>query len=180
MKKVSMLLMTIVAAGLLAACQQTEQADQTGATEEVAAVDVEAAQAAIEGSNETWQKAALAGDAATIASLYTADALLLPPYSERVEGKAAIEAYIGEMLATAGISAFDVVTSKTDIEGDLAYSTGTYTMTLTGPDGAGIEDRGKWLGVFRNVDGAWLMVADTWNGDLAPGGEAPATEPAAE
>lgn len=174
MKHLSTFLATIVAVGLIAACQQTQEAEQAGATEEAAATDLEAAKAAIEGSNETWEQAALAGDAATIAGLYTTDAILLPPGAERVEGRGAIEAYLAEMLASAQISSFDIVATNTEIEGDLAYSTGTYTMGMTGPDGAAIEDAGKWLGVFRNVDGQWLMVADTWNSDLGPGGEAPA------
>jgi uncharacterized protein (TIGR02246 family) len=48
--------------------------------------------ATIEKLNEAWT-AAFKGDAAAVAALYTEDAYALPPGSEMVKGRAAIEAF---------------------------------------------------------------------------------------
>ena len=41
--------------------------------------------------------------------------------------------------------------------GDVAYGSGTSTFTATGPDGAPIEERTRWVAGFRKVDGEWLI-----------------------
>jgi ketosteroid isomerase-like protein len=52
--------------------------------------------------------------------------------------------------------------------GDLAYTIYTYQMSLDGPNGKPITDQGKDMAVWKKQsDGAWKMVADTFNSDLA-------------
>ncbi len=52
--------------------------------------------------------------------------------------------------------------------GDLAYTIYTYQMTLNGANGKPITDQGKDMAVWKKqLDGAWKMVADTFNSDLA-------------
>jgi ketosteroid isomerase-like protein len=53
--------------------------------------------------------------------------------------------------------------------GDMVYSQGTYTMTMTNPKTKEpITDKGKYLTVYtKQADGSWKVVADTFNSDSA-------------
>jgi len=52
--------------------------------------------------------------------------------------------------------------------GDMVYSQGTYTMTMTNPKNKKktITDKGKYLTIYsKQADGSWKVVADTYNSD---------------
>ena len=51
--------------------------------------------------------------------------------------------------------------------GDMVYSQGTYTMTMTNPKTKKpMTDKGKYLTVYtKQADGSWKAVADTYNSD---------------
>jgi ketosteroid isomerase-like protein len=51
--------------------------------------------------------------------------------------------------------------------GDMVYSEGTYTMTMTNPKTKKpMTDKGKFLTVYmKQADGSWKAVADTFNSD---------------
>jgi len=58
--------------------------------------------------------------------------------------------------------------------GDLAFSSGAYEVTLNDPTGKPVNDRGKFLEVWKKqADGKWKCTMDIWNSDL------PASAPAA-
>jgi ketosteroid isomerase-like protein len=51
--------------------------------------------------------------------------------------------------------------------GGLAFAQGTYEMTMTGPQGSPVTDRGKYIDVWKKqADGAWKVVADIFNSDM--------------
>lgn len=144
-----------------------EAADDAGSAEEVAgggsAADAEQAVAAV---NERWRQAALAGDAAALASLYAEDAVLLAPGMPTAKGRAAIQSAFGTIFQSPPSS----VTIESDAtivseSGELAFDHGTYTMSGTTPAGEAWQDTGKFLGVLRNTGGEWTYIADTWNSD---------------
>jgi len=99
------------------------------------------------------------------AKLFAATAVFMPPNQRAVTGEANIEAW---MKAFPPISAFDVKVANRDGQGDVAYVTGIYIMTITPPGGKPMADSGKYLTVNRRQpDGSWLIVADIFNSDLA-------------
>ncbi len=168
----------VVAAALIAGCQQ-EPATETGSTTETestevaSAVDPAAVRQAVEDAVAGWESAALAGDAAALAALYAEDAVLQPPNAPKAVGRAAIEADVAEMFAATPFTAIDIVVDGSEVStsGDIAWAHGSYTSTNT-VNGAPYEDTGKWLSVYENYDGQWLHVADTWNSDTPlPGTE---------
>lgn len=114
--------------------------------------------------DETWEQAYMSGDPAAVASIYSDDARLFPPNGEMTQGKEAVEAVFGEMMA-AGLG-IDLQTLEAMESGDLGYSVGTYE--LTGPDG-NVVDRGKYMDIFRKVGGEWKMTNDIWNSDMPAG-----------
>ncbi len=110
---------------------------------------------------DVWQSAYDAKDPAASAAIYAEDGALLPPNSETISSRAAIEAYLTESLAS-GIS---VGLKDTEVyaHGDVGYMAGTYTVTDAG--GATI-DKGKYVDIWRQVDGKWQISRAIWNSNL--------------
>jgi ketosteroid isomerase-like protein len=103
-------------------------------------------------------------DWASVAALYTENAVLMPPEMHALSGRVAILEW---MKAFPPISMFDLRVISIDGDGALAYVTGKYIMTYTPPGRKPVADTGKYLAVHRRqADGSWPMVADMFNSDL--------------
>ena len=125
---------------------------------------------AIKETEAAWSKTALAKDAEKFTGYYADDASLLLADMPMVEGKEAIGKTVKEMMGDPNFSLsfqgsrFDVAKS-----GDLGYSHGSYTMTVTNPKTKkAVTDKGKYLTVFRKqADGTWKAAQDMVNSDGA-------------
>jgi len=106
-------------------------------------------------------------------ALFTEDAISMPPNQAAVQGKAAILAWEESFPP---ISNFQEQSVELEGQGDLAYDRGTYSMTVTPPGAAPIEDRGKYLFILRKqADGSWKFLRVMYNSDLPlPAPEKPA------
>jgi uncharacterized protein (TIGR02246 family) len=131
--------------------------------------DTRAADAqAIRGLEEAAQKNAASKDADTWATFFAEDASGLFPGDQILNGKAAIKAAMATYFADPNFSLTQqstrTVTSKA---GDLAYSQGTYTITLTNSKTKKpMTDKGKYLTVYKKqTDGSWKVVAHAFNFD---------------
>lgn len=102
------------------------------------------------------------GDWNAVSGYYADDAVLLMPNADAMRGTAAIRAGFNSMN---GMNARLNLTSDRVVQsGDLAYETGTYTMSMTPSGGNAMNDRGKYLTVWRRqADGTWKIVADAIN-----------------
>jgi ketosteroid isomerase-like protein len=95
--------------------------------------------------------------------LYTEDAIQLPPNQAAVQGKAGIQAW---HEAFPPFSNFQEQSLEIEGQGGLAYDRGTYSMTLTPPGAAPIEDHGKYLIIWRKqADGSWKVAREMFNSD---------------
>jgi ketosteroid isomerase-like protein len=121
-----------------------------------------AVRAAIEKTNKKFVDGAAKGDAAVIASAYTADAIAFPANSEAVTGKPAIQKMWQSVLES-GITGFELTTTEVDSAGNLAYEVGTYVLKMK--DGT-VADRGKYCVVWKRVNGEWLLHRDIWTTNL--------------
>lgn len=119
----------------------------------------------VETGEQAWLKAFNSGDAAGVAAMYAENARLLPPNADILNGRATIEPFIKDFVATGAQLTFDLL----DVHeaGDLCVSVGTYRMTIPGAP----EDRGKFIEVWkRQPDDAWRIIDDIFNSSLpAPG-----------
>jgi uncharacterized protein (TIGR02246 family) len=123
---------------------------------------------AIRDLDEQWSKAAGAKDVDKTVSFYADDALVMPPNGAAATTKEAIRALWKDFLTDASLS---WKTKKVEVaqSGDLAFSSGTYEVKLNDPTGTPVNDRGKFLEVWKKqTDGTWKCVADMWNSDLRP------------
>jgi uncharacterized protein (TIGR02246 family) len=95
-------------------------------------------------------------------SLYAEDAVMLPPNAPAIFGRDAIRASFREMFAAQDLKV-EIEALETVVEGDLAYVAGRYRM-WTG-DGT-LVDRGKYVDIWRAVNGQWLIHRDIRNSSL--------------
>jgi uncharacterized protein (TIGR02246 family) len=137
-----------------------------------AATKTSADEAAIRAQTASWEKAYNGGDAKGVAAQYAEDALLLPPGSPGVSGRAAIqEFFVKDIAATKAAGAVFVLSPMTDVgvSGDMGWESGTYKVTVKGA----VVETGKFLSVSRKKDGKWHYIRDTWNADAPPAPSAP-------
>lgn len=112
--------------------------------------------------SERWEEGLNGGDIEMLASMYTADAQLMPPNSQMMQGSDAVRAEFGEMIEdgfTADLESLDAAVS-----GDLGYRVGTYTIFA--PDDSAV-DTGKYIELWRKTAAGWQITHDIWNSDLA-------------
>lgn len=127
------------------------------------------ARAEIEAANKEFMAALSSGDAAGVTAFYTEDAKLLPPNSEILEGREAIQAFWQGGMDM-GIKECKLETVIVEAQGDAAYEIGTYTLTIEPPGGPVITDKGKYLVVWKRQDGSWKLHADSFHTSLPAAG----------
>jgi ketosteroid isomerase-like protein len=141
------------------------------------AVDTKAAEDAVRAADAAWSKAAAALDVAAAGSYYADDAVVMPPNSPIVNGKAAAQQAWAAMLVPGNSVSWTASTVTSAGSGDLVYVQGTYTASMKGPNGKAMADQGKYLEVWKKqADGSWKAVEDIWNSDMP----AVAVKPAAK
>lgn len=118
--------------------------------------------AEIEAADKDFVAALGRGDAAGIARLYTAGARLLPPNTEMMKGRQAIQSFWQSGIDM-GIKAATLEAVEVEARDDMAYEIGKYTLTIQTPDGQTIRDTGKYLVVWKCQDGSWKLDVDMWN-----------------
>ncbi len=110
-----------------------------------------------------WEAARAAGDADALAETYTEDAKVLPPGVPVVEGRAAIRTFFRNLFETRPESA-DFDEREIVVFGDYTYRQGSYSLPL--PDGS--IEYGKFIQLWKNVDGTWKLHRSMWSPNGPP------------
>jgi len=142
----------------LAGCAQPTQAPAPTPPPDTRAAD----EAAIRAAVKEWSASAQAKDADKFTSVYAEDAVVMMEDAPDVSGKAAIgEAMTGMMQDPNFALSFEASKVVVARSGDLAYETGTYTMTMSDAKRKPATDRGQYVVVWqKQADGAWKVVID--------------------
>ncbi len=128
-----------------------------------APVDKAKIRKAIEAQNEKFMEAVSNGDAAALADLYTENGQTMPPNSDIVTGKEAIQQGFQSMIDM-GIKKLTLNTIEVDGMGETVYEVGKYSIFV---DGDKITDSGKYIVIWKDVKGIWKLHRDIWNSSLA-------------
>ena len=121
---------------------------------------------AIASANQKFMDAFSRSDAAGIAALYTEDARLLPPDSQMITGREAIQSFWqGAMDMGLKEAKLDIV--EVESAGNLAYEISRFALSGEQPGGESIKLTGKYVVVWKNQDGVWKLHVDIWNADAA-------------
>jgi uncharacterized protein (TIGR02246 family) len=120
---------------------------------------------AIKAVADQYVKATLAGDAKTIASLYTEDAVEMPPNEPMIKGRAAIEQHYEKLFKMGKISAFTLTHLSTQSSGNIGYDVGTYNQHMMPAGGSERTETGKYTVVLRRSGGEWKVAYAIYNSD---------------
>ena len=154
--------LTVLAASLvLGGCRQAVPEVDAGARH------------AIEAAVSRYVAASNQGDAEALTSLYTEDAVLLPPDHAPVQGRDAI----GDFWRQGTDTGLEVRTLRVEVDGSVGYLVGEYNLPSTEEEPA---DSGKYVMCLRRQrDGSWKLSADIWNSSAGeePAADAPAPSP---
>ncbi len=142
----------------------------------VSAADTKNIEQALRDLDAQWSAAAGAKDIEKTISFYSQDAIVLPTNAPAATTKDAIRNTWKELLASPGLT-ISWKTTKVEVakSGDIAYTTGTYELTMNDASGKPVPDHGKYVEVWKKqTDGKWKVAVDIWNSDLPLSAAAPA------
>jgi ketosteroid isomerase-like protein len=106
------------------------------------------------------------GDGAGVGQYYASDAVLMPPNSAAVHGRANIgNTWAG--FSRMGGTNMKLSTTELVAHGDMAHEMGTYSLDIKPAKGATIHDHGKFIVIWkRDPKAGWQLYRDIWNTDI--------------
>jgi uncharacterized protein (TIGR02246 family) len=123
---------------------------------------------AVQDLETSWLKDSNSKDADKWASYFAEDGSGLYPGVATLNGKSAIKGAMAPYFSDPNFAlTFQSTRTIASKGGDMVYSQGTYSMTMTDPKTKKpMTDKGKFLTVYsKQADGSWKAVADTFNSD---------------
>ena len=123
--------------------------------------------AGVDEANRRFMEAMERGDAASVAALYTEDAVVLPPDGPMVSGRSAIEEFWRGLMG-AGARGVNLETLRLAGSGDMLHEVGRATITIQPEAGEMNNLVVKYVVVWEREPGGDLALAvDIWNGESA-------------
>jgi uncharacterized protein (TIGR02246 family) len=110
-----------------------------------------------------FEEAARKSDANRMASLYTQDAMALPPDGPVVKGRENIKHMWASAMKQMGLKDVKLDTLDLEIAGDVASEVGEATLSLETEAGKRQTAVMKFVVVWKKVDGQWRLHRDIWN-----------------
>jgi uncharacterized protein (TIGR02246 family) len=108
--------------------------------------------------NRQFEDAARTGDLDRLASLYTPDAIALPPDGPLVKGRDAIKQMWGTVAQQIGLKDVRLATLDFEQAGDTGYEVGEATLTVS--NGTAVA---KFVVIWKKIGGQWRLHRDIWN-----------------
>jgi ketosteroid isomerase-like protein len=106
-------------------------------------------------------------NSAEIAGLYTVDARLMPHGVPTLSGRTAIQGFFDQAFSM-GIVGGKFTTLEVEGSGDEAVEIGSYELFVQTSSGIrGTAEKGRYLVMWKRVDGKWLLFRDMFNSDEA-------------
>ena len=122
--------------------------------------------AALQARTEGVVAAEVAFDVPEALQYWAEEAIMQPAGSPLIKGKKAIRELYKQYFESGLLREFSGVSSHLEMagSGDLAYEYGVNRMVLAG-DNRDLLDVGKYLAVWKKINGQWLVVALSFTTD---------------
>jgi uncharacterized protein (TIGR02246 family) len=164
MKKLLMILPLVFLLCFTFSCQQGEE---VGVEADVGVeVDVEADVEAIKKITDDFNAAINAGNIDKLVSLYTDDAVRIPPNKPPLVGKEAIRSLFQEQLDQFTVQNEGIIVDL-KVSGDLAFVRGSWTSINTPKTGGEpLKYNGSFVSVFQQQpEGSWKVICNIWSNE---------------
>ncbi len=129
-------------------------------------VDIEAETAAVRRRSEALVAAETAKDVEGSLAFLAKDAVAQPAGAPQLEGHHELRGMFEAVFAS--LAEFGATTTRLEVSasGDMAYEYGVNRIVVAGEDG-NLLDMGKYLAVWKKVDGEWLVAAVSFTSDAS-------------
>lgn len=118
---------------------------------------------AVRESMDAYVRTALAADWEAWGKLMLPDVVAMPPNHATVIGR---EAAVAWGKAFPKLTRFNLNVEEISGRGDMAYARGRYALSMLGPDGKTMTDKGSFLEIHtRQGDGTWPYARFIWHSD---------------
>ena len=151
-------------------CNQTPttKTENTNAAPAKPTVNRAEEEKALREADIAWSAAAEKKDLDSLVSFVTDDSIQLPPNAPTARGKDAVKKEWSSILGLKDVAVkWEPSMVQVADSGELGYTSGTYTLVFTDPKGGEIEDKGKYLEVWKKVDAKWKCHLDMYSSDIA-------------
>jgi uncharacterized protein (TIGR02246 family) len=113
--------------------------------------------------NRMFEDAVRAQDPDRIASLYTGNAVALPPDGPIVRGQDGIRHLWSAVIKDMGLRDVALKTIDLEVQDDSACEVGQATLTLDPPGGQRATVNVKYVVVWQRFGSQWRLHRDIWN-----------------
>lgn len=140
-------------------------------------VDIAAETAALRARSEGVIAAEKSQNIDAAVAFYAQDAIVQPAGAPLLRGRDAVRGMYTEVFGSGAVKAFESIPTLVEVaaSGDVGYEYGVNRFTLSTPAGD-MLDVGKYLVVWKKVDGEWYAAVLSFNSDApAPAPVAPAS-----
>jgi ketosteroid isomerase-like protein len=123
---------------------------------------------ALKDADTAWSASAERKDLEALVGFVTDDTTMLPPNAPAAKGKDAVRREWTGLLGLKDVAVkWQAATVQVADSGELGYTSGTYTLSFTDPKAGKVDDKGKYLEVWKKVDGKWKCHMDMYSSDIA-------------
>jgi uncharacterized protein (TIGR02246 family) len=120
-------------------------------------------------TDTAWSASAAKKDADAVAGFMTDDGSTLAPNEPAAKGREAVKKGWTGILSLKDLNIkWEPATVEVADSGEIGYTSGTWTMDWTGDKGEKMKDNGKYLEVWKKVDGKWKCYLDMYSSDNPP------------
>jgi ketosteroid isomerase-like protein len=130
-------------------------------------VDTQKEKDALLAIEKKWGEAARSADVSGMLSVYSPDAIIMQPdmplIVEQQTYRKALESWITELVDPKA-QKYTIDQVEISASGDLGFTRGTMNYQQETPDGI-IDYTGKWLTIYKKIDGKWVVIVDIANSD---------------
>jgi len=128
------------------------------------AVDIEAERTAIRARGEALVAAESAMDAEAALAFWAPDGVAQGHGMPQAQGRDELAALYAGFFQV--VTEFGSTTTRIDVSsgGDMAWEYGVNRAVMAGPEGR-LLDMGKYVAVWRKIDGEWFVVAVAFSSD---------------
>ena len=113
--------------------------------------------------NRMFEDAVRAQDADRLASLYTVNAIALPPDGPISRGQDSVRQLWAAVIKDMGLRNVTLKTIDLEVNGDVACEVGQATLELVPPAGQRATANVKYVVVWQRVGDHWKLHRDIWN-----------------
>jgi ketosteroid isomerase-like protein len=128
-------------------------------------INLAAEEAALRQADDDFAAAGAAKDVNALMSFFAPDATMLMQNQPAVRGIDGIRGLFDQIVPALGSMSWSATEVMVAAAGDIGITRGTYHMTLQTPAGP-VDDVGKYVTVWKKVDGQWKVVYDVGNTDM--------------